>query len=118
MLKAPEGITHIYLHIGRVDMRKGIDGLAAYVQQHHRLDPAASSLFLFCGRRCDRFKALYYDGDGYVLLYKRLEKGRYQWPRRPEEVRLITAQQLRWLMEGLKIEQKTALAPTSPGRMA
>jgi len=99
-------------------MRKSIDGLAAYVQQHFGLDPAGNSLFLFCGRRRDRFKALYYDGDGYVLLYKRLESGRYQWPTRPEEAQLITAQQFRWLMEGLKIEQKTALLPASPGRMA
>jgi transposase len=118
MLTAPAGVTHIYLHVGYVDMRKGIDGLAAYVQQHYGLDPAASSLFLFCGRRRDRFKALYYDEDGYVLLYKRLEKSRYQWPTRPEEVRLITAQQFRWLMEGLAVEQKTALAPTQPGCMA
>ena len=100
-------------------MRKSIDGLAAYVQQHFGLDPAGDSLFLFCGRRRDRFKALYFDGDGFILLYKRLEAGgRYQWPTRPEEARSITPQQFRWLMEGLRIEQKTALTPTSPGRMA
>jgi len=99
-------------------MRKSIDGLATYVQQNMGLDPSRRSLFLFCGRRCDRFKALYWDGDGFVLLYKRLEKGRYQWPRRPEDARLITERQFRWLMEGLKIEQKTAIVPTLPGRIA
>ena len=118
MLTSPSHIDHIYIACGYTDMRKSIDGLAAYVQQHFGLDPAGSSLFLFCGRRRDRFKALYFDGDGFILLYKRLEKGRYQWPTRPEEARLITAQQFRWLMEGLTIEQKTAFVPGLPGRVA
>jgi len=118
MLTSLTNTDRIYIACGYTDMRKGIDGLAAYVQQRFGLDPAGKSLFLFCGRRRDRFKALYYDGDGFILLYKRLERGRYQWPSRPEEARLITAQQFRWLMEGLKIEQKTALAPALPGRMA
>lgn len=111
-------IKHIYIACGYTDMRKGIDGLVTYVQQHYELDPSGDSLFLFCGIRRDRFKALYWDGDGYVLLYKRLEDGRYQWPKRPEEARLITVQQFRWLMEGLKIEQKTALSPSIPKRIA
>jgi len=118
MLINPFEIKHIYIACGYTDMRKSIDGLAAYVQQHFGLDPAGGSLFLFCGIRRDRFKALYWDGDGFVLLYKRLENGRYQWPKRPEEARLITTQQFRWLMEGLKIEQKTVIVPTLPGRMA
>ena len=118
MLTNPTKIEHIYIACGYTDMRKSIDGLAAYVQQHFGLDPAGSSLFLFCGRRRDRFKALYWDGDGFVLLYKRLENGRYQWPSLPEEAWLITEQQLRWLMEGLKIVQKTALTPSLPGRVA
>jgi len=118
MLTSPAHIDHIYIACGYTDMRKSIDGLAAYVQQHFGLDPAGSSLFLFCGRRRDRFKALYWDGDGFILLYKRLEDGRYQWPTRPEEAKLITTQQFRWLMEGLKIEHKTALSPSLPGRVA
>jgi len=117
MLTNPFDIKHIYIACGYTDMRKGIDGLATYVQQHYGLDPSGDSLFLFCGIRRDRFKALYWDGDGYILLYKRLENGRYQWPKRPEEARLITAQQFRWLMEGLKIEQKTALSTSIPKRI-
>lgn len=118
MLTSPFDIKNIYIACGYTDMRKSIDGLAAYVQQHYGLDPSGNSLFLFCGRRRDRFKALFWDGDGFVLLYKRLENGRYQWPKRPEEARLITLQQFRWLMEGLKIEQKTALTPSLPDRIA
>ena len=118
MLTSRAHIDHIYIACGYTDMRKSIDGLAAHIQQHFGLDPSGSSLFLFCGHRRDRFKALYFDDDGFVLLYKRLEKGRYQWPTSPEEARLITAQQFRWLMEGLKIEQKTALLPSPPRRVA
>jgi transposase len=110
-------IKHIYIATGHTDMRKNIDGLAAYVQRHYMMDPGGDSLFLFCGRQRNKFKALYWDGDGFVLLYKRLEQGRYQWPNNPEEVRLITMQQFRWLMEGLTIEQKTALKSITPARV-
>ncbi|MDR2972970.1 MAG: IS66 family insertion sequence element accessory protein TnpB [Bacteroidales bacterium] len=105
---------HIYIKSGYTDMRMSIDGLAALVQQQYMIDPEGNSIFLFCGRRRDRFKALFWDGDGFVLMYKRLEsRGAYQWPNSPEEVRQISMQQFRWLMEGIKIVQKTALAPTA-----
>ena len=93
---------------GYTDLRKGIDGLAALVQSQFQLDPFTNTLFLFCGRRCDRIKALYWEGNGFVLLYKRLENGSFQWPRNGEAVRKLTAQQYRWLMEGLQIDQPRA----------
>ena len=65
--------------------------------------------FLFCGRRTDRVKALYWSGDGYVLIYKRLSNGSFQWPRSTEELKSLDAQSFRWLMEGLKIEQPKAI---------
>lgn len=70
----------IYIACGYTDMRKSIDGLSAIVQQNFELNPFQKSLFLFCGKRCDRFKALYWEEDGFILLYKRLENGRFQWP--------------------------------------
>ena len=101
----------IYLACGYTDMRKSIDGLSALVQQRFSLDPVSNSLVLVCGRLCDRLKALYWEGDGFVLLYKRLERGKFQWPRGEGEARMITPQQMKWLMEGLSIVQPKALRP-------
>ena len=98
----------VYLACGYTDLRRGIDGLAGIVQTRFHLDPFQNALFLFCGRRKDRIKGLYWEGDGFVLVYKRLESGSYQWPRSGDEVRAMTAQQYRRLMEGLSIEQPKA----------
>ena len=103
----------VYLACGYTDLRQGIDGLAGKVQQQFHLEPFERALFLFCGRRKDRLKGLYWEGDGFVLVYKRLENGSFQWPRNGEEARQLTAQQYRWLMEGLQIDQPKAHRPVS-----
>lgn len=108
MLSDFTGAEHIYVACGYTDMRKSIDGLAASVQQSFGLNPFSNSLFLFCGHQNDRIKALWWEGNGFVLLYKRLENGKFQWPRNTNEARGITPQQLRWLMEGLSIHQPKA----------
>lgn len=100
---------NIYLACGYTDMRKSIDGLASLIQQNFKLDLFNSSLFLFCGHKSDRMKALYWEGDGFVLLYKRLENGRFQWPRKEEDVRKLTNQEFRWLLEGLSLKQPKAV---------
>lgn len=105
----------IYIACGYTDMRKSIDGLAATVEQQFRMDPFAPALYLFCGKRCDRLKALLWEGDGFVLLYKRLENGKFKWPRSEQEVKPITWQQFRWLMEGLEPEQKVTIKPAEKG---
>jgi len=101
----------VYIACGYTDLRRGIDGLAGLVQQQFRLDPFTNTLFLFCGRRRDRIKALYWEGNGFLLLYKRLESGSFQWPRNGAEAQEITPQQYRWLMEGLSVEQPNAHRP-------
>ena len=108
MLGDISGLERIYIVCGYTDMRKSIDGLCAVVEEQLKLDPASSSLFLFCGRRRDRIKALYWEGDGFVLLYKRLESGSFQWPRSETEAKALTPQQYRWLMEGLSSDQPKA----------
>ena len=101
----------VYIALGYTDLRRGIDGLAAIVQERFALDPFTNTLFLFCGRRKDRIKGLLWEGNGFLLLYKRLETGSFQWPRTGEEARQLTPQQYRWLMEGLSIDQPKAHRP-------
>ena len=93
--------------------RRNCVAIARMVQQQFQLDPFTNTLFLFCGRRRDRIKGLYWEKDGFILLYKRLEQGAYQWPRSESEVKTLTPQQYRWLMEGLKIEQPKAHRPVT-----
>ena len=102
-------VRNYYVACGYTDLRRGIDGLASIVMEQYGTELDEESLFLFCGRRTDRIKALYFSGDGYILLYKRLNNGRFQWPRSEAELRRLDAQAFRWLMEGLEIEQKKAI---------
>jgi transposase len=99
------GVENVYIACGYTDMRKSIDGLAILVTQVFQLDPFSRSIYLFCGRRSDRMKALHWEGDGFVLLYKRLERGRFQWPGHEREARTITSRQLRWLMEQMRLSK-------------
>ena len=98
-------VEKIYIRCGYTDMRKQLNGLLDIIQYNFKLDPYSNSLFLFCGKRADRIKAVHYEGDGFCLLYKRYENGRLQWPRTGEEAKQISDQQLRWLLEGLNPEQ-------------
>ena len=100
----------VYLAGGYTDMRKSIDGLSAVVSQQYDLNPFLPSLFLFCGRRRDRMKALFREPDGFVLIYKRLSvRGGYQWPRKQSEVRNLSWREFDWLMSGIDIDQPKAL---------
>ena len=113
MLTDFKGADHVYIACGYTDLRRGIDGLASLVQQQFQLDPFSNTLFLFCGRRRDRIKGLYWERNGFILLYKRLESGSFQWPRNGAEALELSEQQYRWLMEGLEIEQAKANRPVT-----
>ncbi|HAP04045.1 MAG TPA: IS66 family insertion sequence hypothetical protein [Lachnospiraceae bacterium] len=116
MLSDASGFKHIYLCCGYTDMRRGIDGLIKTVTNSFGLNPAEpGSIFLFCGRRSDRMKALLYEGNGWLMCYKRFTDGRLQWPRTPSEAKELTQRQYEWLMEGLKVEQKKVISDVSPG---
>jgi transposase len=114
MLSELTNMVSVYIVTNYTDMRKSIDGLASIVQGKLNLDPYSKSLFLFCGKKCDRIKGILWEGNGFLLLYKRVDKGRFQWPRDEKEVRQLTQQQTRWLLEGLKIDQPKAIQNSSP----
>ncbi|MCR5452763.1 MAG: IS66 family insertion sequence element accessory protein TnpB [Lachnospiraceae bacterium] len=93
-------------------MRKSIDGLMAIIRDTFLMDPYENALYLFCGKRCDRIKALHHEKDGFCMIYKKLESGKFQWPRKISEVRALSRQEFRWLMEGLSVEQPKAIRPS------
>ena len=83
-----------------VDMRKSIDGLCMVVVQMWNKNPASETIFVFCNRYRDKLKLLYWDANGFCLLYKRLEKGRFSFPVSSQEV-MLSASELRDLLAGL-----------------
>ena len=105
----------VYIVCGYTDLRSGMDRLAALIEAQTGNRPyVPDTLYLFCGRRTDRIKGPVWEGDGRLLLYKRLSESRFQRPRNPEEVRRLTQQQFRRLMEGLAITPKKSVRPAEP----
>ena len=105
MFKEGLGIKKAYIACGYTDLRYGVDGLAALVQYQFNLNPFdEGTIFLFCGKRSDRIKGLLWEGDGFLLLYKRLSNGKYQWPRTTDELRNMTMEQYQRLMTGFSID--------------
>lgn len=97
----------VYLACGKTDMRKSINGLSAIVEGSFKLDLFGDALFVFCNRNRDRIKILEWDGDGFWLYFKRLEKGRFRWPEPDEnQTMMLTAEELHILLGGAKIELK------------
>ncbi len=93
--------TQVYLAVGVTDMRKQINGLSIMVEQALSLNPFTGDLFVFCNRRRNMIKVLYWDKNGFCLWHKRLEKDRFKWPRTEKEVLQIGTQELSWLLDGL-----------------
>jgi transposase len=97
----PENANRVYLALGSTDMRKAINGLSVLVEQAMDFNPFSGDLFVFCNRRQDIIKILYWDENGFCLWQKRLEEHRFKWPRLPEQVLAINREQLNWLLAGL-----------------
>lgn len=104
---------HIYVACGATDFRKQMDTLCTMVIDKFNLDPyTGSSVFIFCNRKRNAIKVLRFEDNGFILAHKKLidvDKMKFQWPKNETEVKDITLEQLRWLLQGLNIEQKTAL---------
>ena len=95
--------TRVYLVLGTTDMRKSINGLSIMVEDCLELDPFSGHLFVFCNRRRNIIKILYWHKNGFCLWQKRLEKDHFKWPRNEKEVYSITRKELGWLVAGLDI---------------
>lgn len=107
MLNDGRGFKKVHLATGYTDLRRGIEGLAGIIRFQFELDPYdRNTLFLFCERRCDRIKALLWEGDGFLLMYKRLDNGAFNWPRSKAEAVTISEDQFQMLMQGLEIIAK------------
>jgi transposase len=100
----PNTTVQVYLYAGAVDMRKSINGLSTLVEQELELNPMTESLFVFCNRPRDKIKLLYWERNGFVLWYKRLEKQRFKWlqPTNTSAI-CIDGYQLNLLLDGLDI---------------
>ena len=97
----------IYLACNPIDMRKNITGLVAIVESSFKLDPFDEAMFVFCNRDRNRLKILFWDGDGYWLLFKRLERGHFRWAAPGEEATMaLTSEELDIMLGSVKVELK------------
>jgi transposase len=95
----------VYLITGYTDMRKAIGGLSVMVQAQLELDPFSGHLFVFCNRKQNIVKILYWDLNGFCLWQKKLEKHTFKWPTSREDVLSLQKRQLVWLLDGLDLLQ-------------
>jgi transposase len=102
MLSLPASVR-IWLATQPTDLRKSFDSLAEVVRQHLRADPLSGQLFVFKNKRGDRVKLLYWDEDGYVILYKRLEVGTFRFPPANDQGVQIRAADLQMLLDGVDL---------------
>jgi len=105
-MRPSDDLPRVYLCREVVDMRKAIDGLSVLVENLLSLNPFDPHLFAFCNRRRDKIKILYWEGNGFVLWYKRLERERFFWPRDgDEDVLTLTGRELNWLLDGYDLSK-------------
>lgn len=104
MLRPKLEVEQVYLCRQFVDMRKSINGLSVLVESILEQDPFSGHLFVFCNKRRDKLKMLYWEVNGFVLWYKRLEKQRFKWPKNmTTETITLTGAELNWLLDGYDI---------------
>jgi transposase len=112
MITVPDN-TRIWIAAGVTDLRRGFAGLSALVQTALEQDPFSGHVFVFRGRRGDRIKVIWFDGDGLCLFAKRLERGRFVWPKAESGTLALTRAQLSMLLEGIDWRRplRTAASP-------
>jgi len=115
-MMAPVTVVRVYLACGVTDMRKWITGLPAVAQQVLNQIPTSGAVFAFRGRRRDRIKLLYWDGQGFCLYYKVLERGRFPWPSPADGAIRLTSAQLAMLWDGIDWRRPRVLSGSQLGR--
>lgn len=100
--------VRVFMACGYTDMRKAINGLSILVAQHFEMDPLSGHLFVFCNKRQNMVKILYWNRNGFCLWHKRLEKQFFRWPKEKADIYEIDHRQLSWLLEGLEMHQQNA----------
>lgn len=106
VMMRPSEDVRVYLCQEAVDFRKSINGLSILVEGVLSLDPFAPHLFAFCNRRRDKVKILYWEGNGFVLWYKRFEKHRVFWPKEGADgAAKLTGRELNWLLDGYDLSK-------------
>ena len=97
--------TRILMSVEPIDLRRGHDGLVTFVRERYRADPYCGELYVFFGRRMDRIKILFFSAGGFVLYYKRLERGRFTMPKVPvgADQIVVDAATLTMLLDGVDV---------------
>lgn len=101
----PKYFAGIYIVCEYTDLHYGIDLLATIIERKYKVSLfVPNTLFLFCGRSACKINGLLWEGDGFFLLYKRVESGHFSWSRNSDELRSMTPEQFHWLMQGFAID--------------
>ncbi|OXE69284.1 hypothetical protein ADH76_13095 [Enterocloster clostridioformis] len=108
------GSTTVYLACGCTDLRKSCTGLAAIIKLKFHLDPYSRCMFAFCNRRRTLIKILPWDGSGFWILMKRLDRDSFHWPDTPDELQKVTLEELHWLCDGLSLNPSGAFEERHP----
>jgi Transposase and inactivated derivatives len=108
MLNLPPSVK-VYVASDVTDMRRSIDSLSVLVQEVLQKNPFLGHLFVFCSKRGDKIKILYWDRNGFCLWYKRLERGVFRLPKIQAKVFMITPSELNLLLEGIDLTDKNRL---------
>ena len=104
MIRPSKTASEVYLYTEPVDMRKQMNGLSVLVEHVLEQNPMDGSLFVFCNKQRDKIKVLFWEKNGFIIFYKRLEKQRFKWPSKAEGHSLtINGEELNWLIDGFDL---------------
>jgi len=93
--------VRIFVRPGKTDFRKSVNGLAGIVREEMGKNPYEGDVFVFCAKGRDKLKVLYYERNGFCLWYKRLEEGKFPWPKDARQARELRKEEFMWLLRGI-----------------